>query len=145
MICLLDLNYTLVSNQMETRCLRPFSKRMEAEEYRTELIEAIKNDYVIIVTARPSYQQKETMENIFRKTGWLPQEAYFNDINAAPEVFKRSALERFIFPRHSDDSSKYYAVESNPKTRAMYRKFDILAEPYNTFLEKRDQITIFDL
>ena len=35
-ICLLDLNYTLVGNQAETRMLRPFSRRMEAEEYRRE-------------------------------------------------------------------------------------------------------------
>lgn len=69
-ICLLDLNYTLVSNQMETRMLRPFSRRMQGEEYRSDLLDAIKDDYVIIITARPNYQQKETMENVFKKTGW---------------------------------------------------------------------------
>lgn len=83
-ICLLDLNYTLVGNQATTRMLRPFSRRMEAEEYRADLIEAIKDDYVIIVTARPDYQMKQTMENIKRKTGWQPQEWYFNDINGEP-------------------------------------------------------------
>ena len=36
-ICLLDLNYTLVGNQADTRMLRPFSRRMEAEEYRADL------------------------------------------------------------------------------------------------------------
>lgn len=35
-ICLLDLNYTLVGNQADTRMLRPFSRRMEAEEYRSD-------------------------------------------------------------------------------------------------------------
>lgn len=83
-ICLLDLNYTLVGNQADTRMLRPFSRRMEAEEYRADLIEAIRDDYVIIVTARPDYQMKQTMANIKRKTGWQPQEWYFNDINAEP-------------------------------------------------------------
>ena len=99
-ICLLDLNYTLVGNQADTRMLRPFSRRMEAEEYRADLIEAIRDDYVIIVTARPDYQMKQTMANIKRKTGWQPQEWYFNDINAEPPVFKESALRRFILPRH---------------------------------------------
>ena len=28
-ICLLDLNYTLVGNQMDTRYLRPFARRMQ--------------------------------------------------------------------------------------------------------------------
>ena len=65
-ICLLDLNYTLVGNQADTRMLRPFSRRMEAEEYRADLIEAIRDDYVIIVTARPDYQMKQTMANIKR-------------------------------------------------------------------------------
>ena len=99
-ICLLDLNYTLVSNQQETKFLRPFSKRMEGEEYRLDLIEAIKDDYVIIVTARPDRQMEETMVNIKKKTGWEPQELYFNDIDGEPPVFKESALKRFIFPKH---------------------------------------------
>ena len=63
-ICLLDLNYTLVSNQMDTRMLRPFSKRMEA----------IRGDYVIIITARPDYQRVQTMQNVLKKTGWEPVE-----------------------------------------------------------------------
>ena len=138
-ICLLDLNYTLVSNQMETRMLRPFSKRMEGEEYRMDLLEAIKDDYVIIITARPDYQMKETMANIYKKTGWKPDEVYFNDINGQPPVFKESALMRFIFPKHGTDSTQFYAVESNPKTRAMYAKFNIEANPYDTFMKKRRQ------
>ena len=69
-ICLLDLNYTLVRNQATSRTLRPFSRRMDAEEYRLDLIEKIKGDYVIIITARPEYQAQETMANIKKKTGW---------------------------------------------------------------------------
>ena len=135
-ICLLDLNYTLVSNQKETRMLRPFSRRMEGEEYRLDLIEAIKNDYVIIVTARPDYQMKETMENVKRKTGWEPQEMYFNDINGEPSVFKESALRRFIFPKHGTNPDQFYAVESNPRTRSMYAKYGITATPYEKFIKK---------
>lgn len=134
-ICLLDLNYTLVSNQLDTRMLRPFTRRMEAEEYRTDLIAAIREDHVIIITARPDYQMRQTMENIRRKTGWAPAEAYFNDINAEPHVFKESALRRFVFPRHGADGALYYAVESNPKTRAMYARHDIRALPYDKFIK----------
>ena len=134
-ICLLDLNYTLVGNQAETRMLRPFSRRMEAEEYRLDLIEAIKNDYVIIITARPDYQMRQTMENIRRKTGWQPQEWYFNE---EPPVFKESALRRFIFPKHGlqmgPEETFYYAVESNPKTRTMYNRFGIKGQPYDVFM-----------
>lgn len=135
-ICLLDLNYTLVSNQMDTRMLRPFSRRMEGEEYRMDLIDAIKDDYVIIVTARPDYQRVQTMQNILKKTGWQPAEVYFNDIDAEPHIFKESALKRFIFPKYGEDGAQFYAVESNSKTRAMYKRYSIKAEPYSEFIKK---------
>jgi hypothetical protein len=134
-ICLLDLNYTLVKNQMDTRHLRPFTRRMEAEEYRLDLIEAIRKDRVIIITARPAYQMRQTMENIKKKTGWAPAEAYFNDLDADPPTFKESALMRFVFPRNGSDGAQFYAVESNPKTRAMYARYGIAARPYSEFIK----------
>ncbi len=140
-ICLLDLNYTLVSNQLDTKHLRPFSRRMEAEEYRLDLINAIKDDYVIIVTARPDYQQEQTMKNVFAKTGWMPAEMYFNDLGAEPPIYKESALKRFIFPKHGDDGSIYYAVESNPRTRAMYSRYGIAAQPYDKFIKSGSRNT----
>ncbi|MDR1572377.1 MAG: hypothetical protein LBS32_07620 [Clostridiales Family XIII bacterium] len=134
-ICLLDLNFTLVGNQATSRHVRPFAARMDAEEYRLDLIEAIKDDYVIIVTARPAYQAKQTMANIRKKTGWEPAEYYFNDIDGEPPRFKESALKRFIFPKHGDDGTAYYAVESNPRTRSMYSMYGISAQPYDLFIK----------
>lgn len=134
-ICLLDLNYTLVGNQLATRTIRPFSARMQAEEYRLDLIDAIRDDYVIIITARPDYQMKQTMENIRKKTGWMPQEWYFNDLNADPPTIKESILRRFVFPKHGPDPEKFYAVESNPKTRTMYGRHGITAKPYDVFIK----------
>lgn len=137
-ICLLDLNYTLVGNQKETRMLRPFTNRMRYEEYRRDLIEAVRDDYVIIITARPNHQMKLTMENIRLKTGWEPEEYYFNDFNAEPPVFKESALKRFVFPKHGANPIQFYAVESNPKTRAMYAKYGIEAAPYDKFIRSAE-------
>lgn len=137
-ICLLDLNYTLVENQKDTRMLRPFAKRMQYEEYRGDLIEAVRDDYVIIITARPDHQMKATMENIWRKTGWEPEEYYFNDFDAEPPVFKESALKRFVFPKHGVNPIQFYAVESNPKTRAMYARYGIEAAPYDKFIRNAE-------
>ena len=134
-IILLDLNYTLVSNQQATRLLRPFSLRMEKEEYRKDLLDAIRNNDVVIVTARPEYQKQNTIDNIFRKMNWYPAESYFNDINAEPPVFKESALRRFIFSKHGSAGSRYLAIESNPRTRAMYARYGIKAVPYETFIK----------
>lgn len=70
---------------------------------------------MIIVTARPDYQMKETMENVKKKTGWEPQ-SYFNDINARLRYIRNQQLRRFIFPKHGMNPEQFYAVESNPRT-----------------------------
>lgn len=141
-IILLDLNYTLVSNQEKTRMIRPFSSRLRAEEYRKDLIEAIKENRVIIITARPSYQGRESLENIQRKTHWNPMEAYFNDLNLDPPSIKESILERFVFPKHGKEGKQYFAVESNPRTRAMYYRHGIPAEPYDKFIQRFPEIVL---
>nr|DAP55826.1 MAG TPA: Polynucleotide kinase [Caudoviricetes sp.] len=135
-IILLDLNYTLVANQRQTRMIRPFSARLKAEEYRKDLIEVIKDNRVVIITARPSYQGSQTMENILRKTDLRPEEAYFNDLNLDPPSIKESILKRFVFPKYGNDGKQFFAVESNPRTRAMYARYGIPAEPYDRFIQR---------
>lgn len=137
-IYLLDLNYTLVGNQLETRRLRPFSKRMEAEEYRQDLVDAIRENYVIMITARPNYQQAESLTNVSAKTGWCPNEAYFNDGDYEPPAFKEKALLTYVFPKHgrNKENVEYVAIESNPKTRAMYGRYGITAMPYEKFIKE---------
>lgn len=82
------------------------------------------------------------MENIKRKTGWMPQEWYFNDLNADPPTIKESILRRFIFPKHGDTPEQFYAVESNPKTRAMYSRHGITAQPYDIFIKQAGGATV---
>ena len=135
-IILLDLNYTLVSNQRQTRNIRPFKERLKYEMYRKDLIEAISDNYVIIITARPAYQGDDTLVNLEEKAGFKPNEAYFNDLDFAPPQIKESILKRFVFPRFGTDGSRYFAVESNPKTRAMYAQYGIAAEPYELFIKR---------
>lgn len=135
-IILLDLNYTLVANQRQARMIRPFSARLKAEEYRKDLIEVIKDNRVVIITARPSYQGSQTMENILRKTDLRPEEAYFNDLNLDPPSIKESILKRFVFPKYGNDGKQFFAVESNPRTRAMYARYGIPAEPYDRFIQR---------
>lgn len=133
---LLDLNYTLVSNQRDTRMIRPFSTRLVYEDYRADLISAIKDNHVIMITARPDYQKNQSLENILRKTGWNPEEAYFNDLNLDPPSCKESILKRFVFPLYGNEGEQFFAVESNPKTRAMYARYGIHAEPYEIFIRR---------
>ena len=140
-VCLLDLNYTLVKNQKETRLLHPLEKRMAAEEYRTDLIDKIKKDFdlVLIITARPDCQREATMENLRKKTGWLPDGVYFNKLNLEPPACKERALYEYVFPMFEGEDVEYFGIESNPNTRAMYEQHKIASVPYNTYISAKQR------
>ena len=121
MIILLDLNYTLVENSDDKR--RPFSKQIEAEQYRRWLVELIKPHHVIMMTARPAMHQRITLASIKAKTGWMPQEAYFNVYGLAPPLAKERMLAEHVLPKHG--GATFLAIESNPRTQAMYARYGI--------------------
>jgi hypothetical protein len=58
----------------------------------------------------------------------VPDESYWN-IGMNPPELKKYWLKNKIYPEHGKDSSKYFAIESNPKTRRMYKKEEIVAYP----------------
>lgn len=125
LIVLLDLNYTLVANSAKTRYIRPFQKKIKHELYREWLVELIKDYYVIIITARPDYQKKETIKSIKVKLkGWMPAEMYFQEENDNPPVAKEKLLKKYIFPKYGIQNN-YLAIESNPKTKKMYENYGI--------------------
>jgi len=123
MIILLDLNYTLVENSDEKH--RPFAKQIEAERYRGWLVELVKPYRVILMTARPAMHKDATLASIHDKTGWLPQEAYFNAYGLTPPLAKERMLNEHVRPNHGH--THYLAIESNPATRGMYEKYGIRA------------------
>lgn len=121
MIILLDLNYTLVENSEDK--YRPFTKQIEAEQYRGWLVELIRPHHVILMTARPAMHKQITLANIRAKTAWLPQEAHFNDYGLAPPLAKERMLTEHVLPKHG--AAAFLAIESNPKTHAMYARYGI--------------------
>jgi hypothetical protein len=121
MIILLDLNYTLVENSEEK--LTPFTKQIALERYRKWLVELIKPHHVIMLTARPAIHEAATLESIKRKTGWLPSEAFFNVHRLMPPIAKEVMLKKYVLPKHG--KTDYLAIESNPRTRAMYARYEI--------------------
>ena len=130
-IILLDLNYTLVSNS-EIK-IHPFDKQILKEEYRKDLIYALRNDLVILVTARPEHYKLRTLYNLKRKTGWNPVAAYFNSYNTTPPICKERILREHLEKIYNKE--KMLAIESNPLTRAMYNKHNIKAVTYQEFME----------
>lgn len=132
MIVLLDLNYTLVANSDQKAT--PFERQLANEVYRLWLVELLRPERVILITARPERHRSATMARIGRMTGWAPMLAVFNRWGAAPPVAKGHALREVIFPAFGQpDVAKYVGIESNPATRGVYRNLGIDSWPVRDF------------
>ena len=127
---LVDLNYTLVGNspKWEEARITPFSRQIEQETYRQWLVDFLRDKYAILITARPIRYKEQTLARIFSQANWQPQEAYFAEISVTPPEIKEDLLLRYIFPKHGRNVADFFGIESNPKTRAMYRKYGILSQ-----------------
>ena len=124
---LLDLNQTLVDREKDAPRIRPFELQIECETYRQWLVELLRNEYVILMTARPHKYKWATLERIEALTNWQPQEAYFGEIRSYPHVKKEQLLRRYVLPKYSP--SELFGIESNPKTRAVYERYGIVSAP----------------
>ncbi|HPA16142.1 MAG TPA: hypothetical protein PLU30_00245 [Verrucomicrobiae bacterium] len=130
MIILLDLNYTLVANSPKRGITPPpMAVRLRTERYRQWLVELVRPHPVILITARPNRWREPTLARIFQETAWQPQEAFFAELGfGGPPGIKRRILMAHVFPRHGRNAH-YLAIESNPRTRAMYARLGIMAVP----------------
>ena len=126
MIILLDLNYTLVANSPRHGATpERMEKRLAGEQYRQWLVELVRPHTVVLITARPEAWQLRTLDRIGEQTGWRPQDACFAPRGwFNPPAIKERLLLKSVFPIHGRDAG-YLAIESNPRTREMYAKFNI--------------------
>ncbi len=131
-IILLDLNYTLVANSHAKRS--PFIRQIQIEQYRFWLVKLLADRRVILITARPDKYREITLASIIRKTRWRPEAAFFNDLNFPPPALKKRIVTERIFTdcRWGDEPANpenYFAIESNPATRAVYKALGIESLP----------------
>ena len=131
-IILLDLNYTLIANSKEIRTM-PLDKKIKSQNYETDLINLIKDNYVILITASPYRRSYKILRDIKEKTGFEPDESFWN-FGRQPPALKKYWMENEVIPQHGDDGDKYLAIESNPATRRMYKKLGIEARPKGDFI-----------
>jgi len=130
-IILLDLNYTLIADNPVSRHIRPIERRVEREQYRLDLVEALAGYRVFLLTARPERHKAATLAALGRRLPELVLEgAYFNTHDEDPPAAKRRMLETHILPA-GIDPAVCLAIESNPRTRAMYARYAIAARPYS--------------
>ena len=128
-IILQDLNVALSSNFKEMQKNRPMSNFVQnVEEYRPWIIDLLKNEHVVLVTARSVAYEDMTLERIKSETGWTPDDWCFNpweDPNGKGALrahrAKAKYLKEVIFPKYGDDPAIYFAIESNKFTRSMYK------------------------
>lgn len=126
MIILLDLNYTLVANSPKRGETPPkMEARLRDERYRQWLVELVRPHTVVLISARPESWMLRTLDRIEEETGWRPDDACFAPKGWwSPPAIKEHLLHKAVFPIHGRDA-RYLAIESNPKTREMYARFDI--------------------
>ena len=124
---LLDLNQTLVDREKDAPRIRPFPLQIECETYRQWLVDILKNQYVILITARPYKYKQMTLNRIKELTGWSPHEAYFAEIRSWPHFKKEHLLKKYILPRMGNET--FFGIESNPKTRTVYERYGIDSAP----------------
>ena len=134
-IILLDLNYTLISNSDEIWDY-PLDKKIKSQQYEIDLINLIKENYVILITASPYERSYNILRDIKEKTGFEPDESYWNfhRFNRQAPKLKEYWMENEILPMHGDNPDQYLAIESNPKTRDMYDELGIEAKPKQYFI-----------
>lgn len=134
-IILLDLNYTLISNSWKIKDDK-YPYKILNRQYELELVDKIKDNYVILITATPYDKSFDSLKHIEENTDLKIEESYWN-FNKSPPELKEYWLKKAVFPSHGEDPSKYLAIESNKDTRAMYAKYGIEARPKWDFIEKR--------
>jgi len=136
-IILLDLNYTLIADQEVSRWIRPIERRVELEQYRLDLVEALAGYRVFLLTARPERQKAATLAAIGRRIPELVLEgAYFNVRDEDPPTAKLRMMRDFILPA-GVGPAVCFAVESNPRTRKMYAALGVASAPYSARLVER--------
>ena len=143
-VCLLDLNYTLISNSRPGQ--KSTKESREAEEYDTELLEMLKEDFdeIILVTARPNFLRTKTLARIKSKIGYEFKATYFNgDYGIGPtrpNIFKAQVFAK-IRDKYTPDTT-FNGVESNPKTRSAYATLGVRSASKPMY--KQHRLELFD-
>ena len=132
-IILLDLNYTLISNSWAIRH-DEYPDKIFNRKYEQELVNKIKDNYVILITASPYETSFDSIKHIEENTDLRIAESYWN-FGKRPHDLKEYWLKKAVLPTHGDDPSKYLAIESNEDTRDMYARYGIEARPKWDFIK----------
>lgn len=130
-VILLDLQGTLADTRMPT--YPPPARWVEAREtYRGWLIDQmVAGGFVVeLITHRADDLALATLGRIYRETGgWLPDRWWFRTTRETAPAWKERVLTGPVMAEYGRDPARYLALESNPRTRAMFEAHGIRAVP----------------
>jgi len=130
-VVLLDYCYTLVENHgmFSREHLKNYPGWIAQETYRQWLIGILAGTKVVLITARRLRYRDVTLSRVSEEGRGLTLEmSLFNEGDYPPPDWKKIALDKYVFPKYGKPSEcAYLALESNPRTRAMYARNGIRA------------------
>ena len=140
-IILMDLNVALSSNfRASTKGFADKEKGLSAfggwiigeggEQYRQWMAELLSDEYVILMTARHKQYEQLTLDALAAKCQWQPQAQCFRRPEwkeQPPHVVKQTYLDEIVLPEwgetmKADGTPRYFAIDSNSSSRAMYKR-----------------------
>ena len=134
-IILLDLNQTLASKiNMD---LKDFTYDVSQDEYRQDLVAAIKNKRIFLITARTSDYEQETIEKIKNDTGLEIERFYFKPISM--KYKKVSQFKKEVTLALFEEGFKpedFFGIESNSETRENYASIGVKSCPYADYMKR---------
>jgi lipopolysaccharide/colanic/teichoic acid biosynthesis glycosyltransferase len=143
-VILLDLNSTYAANASQVHVMQRGIYNVQQEFYRSWLTAMLRHRTVVMLTSRPSKYQEETMKRIFDIEGWTPGLAVFNAWFLPASDAKLKMLRDTVYPLFGEPvPGRYVAIESNIKTRAMFKQQAIPA--YTQQEVQRDPLLLLPL
>lgn len=137
-IILLDLNYTLAAKTG----MNPgnFTYDVSKDIYRKDLVDALKNKRIFLITARTSNYELETIKKIQQDTGLEIERYYFkpeSDKYIKAEDFKKAVVLKLF--EEGFQAKDFYGIESNIKTRKAYKSIGIESCRYEQYMKQLTQ------
>lgn len=136
-LILCDLNATLSRNW---KAVFPAAGRLgmartilEVEQYRPELVEWLSEAgrhgwETHLFTVRDAQWAEATLDSIRSKTGWQPDNAWFNDTQLSNKDAARVKEALFDRVLAQYDLASLFGLESNAAVRRMYRRHNVASQ-----------------
>lgn len=134
-IILLDLNCTLAE---KIKMNENFEYDVSGDVYRKDLVSAIKDNRIFLITARTDNYADATLKKIAEDTGLKIERSFFKPYPMRymkVHDFKKMVVQRLF--REGFKADDFYGIESNKNTRDAYKSIGVDSCKYEEFMQRR--------